>query len=69
MASVAASTRPSLADRMAEAWREAGNFAAGRLIAATRQNDDDRAEFWSREMARCDDQADLIRGMVGKGWL
>jgi hypothetical protein len=56
-------------ERIAMAWHEAGNHAADRLIAATRQNDDEAAGRWEREMARCDDQADMLRAMVRKGWL
>jgi hypothetical protein len=69
MASVAASNWPSLAVRIADAWHEAGNYAAGQLVAAVRQNDAGRERFWSAEMARCDDQSDLLRGMITKGWL
>lgn len=56
-------------ERIALAWHEAGNFAAGRLVAATRQNDDDRATFWTEAMNRCDDQADLLEALMRKGWL
>jgi hypothetical protein len=69
MASVAASKWPSLAGRLADAWHEAGNFAANMLVAATRQGDDERADFWAAEMARCDDQSDLILALITKGWL
>jgi hypothetical protein len=65
----AAKAGPRLVGRVADAWHEAGNFAAERLIAATRQGDEERADFWSAEMARCDDQADVIRALITKGWL
>lgn len=62
-------TRPSMVERLAVAFHGAGNYAAGRLVAAARQNDDKAARFWELEMARCDDQADILETLIREGRL